>query len=135
LNEYPDVNGPAQHRYLFVKANDGNLLEVITSNDRIPYLTQWTEITTAINELQNHVKIYPNPTSGQLRIMNYALNQVQGQIENIEILDVMGRAVGIAHPPLRGGLEGLDISDLPTGTYFLRITTNNGTITEKIIKN
>jgi hypothetical protein len=35
---------------------------------------------------------------------------------------------------LRGGLGGLDISNIPAGMYFVRITTENGVVVKKIIK-
>jgi hypothetical protein len=152
LNEYPEVTEPTQHRYLFVKANDGNLLEVITSNDMIPDLTQWIEVTTAINELEKHVKIYPNPTNGELIVENGELT-----IENMEIFDLMGRLQKNCTSSLRGtecrsNLENehtgllhyvrndvsevsIDISHLPVGIYFMQITTEAGVITRKIVKN
>ena len=75
LNENPTSTEPAQHRYLFVKENDGNLLEVITSNDRAPNdLTQWEEMMpVGIVEAQGiaSVRVYPNPTTGELQVTSY----------------------------------------------------------------
>jgi hypothetical protein len=34
LNENPELSEPSRHRYLFVKKDAGNLLEIITANDR-----------------------------------------------------------------------------------------------------
>ena len=85
------------------------------------------------NTESSNIKVYPNPTTGQLIVAcRDAINCVS---TGIEVFDVFGRSVYIAHPPLRGGLEGLDISHLPTGIYFVRITTENGTVTRKVIKN
>ena len=82
------------------------------------------------------VKIYPNPTDGELWVeCKDAINRVSTiTITNIEIFDVFGRCVYIAHPSLREGLGGLDISNLPTGMYFVRITTENGAVTKKVVK-
>jgi hypothetical protein len=116
-----------------VKATDGNLLEVITSNDMVPDLTPWKEVTdVAIHELQNQVKIYPNPTDGELRVTSYEL-----RVEGIEIFDLSGKTVGanLCVRPNGMGYINIDISNLPDGMYFVRITTENGTTTEKIIKN
>jgi len=76
-------------------------------------------------EKDDVVRIFPNPTTGELRIECEQLN-----IENVEIFDVFGRVVEIAHPPLRGGLGGL----LPSGIYFIRITTENNVIVRKVVK-
>ena len=81
------------------------------------------------------VKIYPNPTDGQLKIENEKLN-----IENVEIYDVMGRKAPLNPPeggrlPSFGGVGGgFDISHLPSGIYFIRIQTETGTVTRKIVK-
>jgi hypothetical protein len=130
LNENPEITEPDQHRYLSVKANDGNLLEVITTNDRVPDLAQWTEVTTAINELQNHVKIYPNPMSGELRVESGGL-----RIKNIEIFDAIGKLIMSFTPSFSGNVHHIPAFGGAWGGYFIRITTDNGTITQKIIKN
>jgi len=74
------------------------------------------------------VRIYPNPTGGALRVTSYAL-----QVTNVEIFDVFGRNVSrltsyISHP------ISIDISSLPAGIYFIRIQTENGIVTRKVIK-
>jgi len=74
----------------------------------------------------NSIHVFPNPTTGEWRIENGGLN-----IENIEIFDVFGKSVMfIEHPTLRGGLGGL----LPSGVYFIRIQTDNGVVTKKVVK-
>ena len=102
---------------------------------------------------ENKIKVYPNPTNGQLRITNYELR------ENtvIEIFDIYGRLVytppqpskntppnlpkGEEQFPSFGGVRGgavdgkgevnIDISHLVNGIYFLKV--DNKTV--KIIKN
>jgi len=78
----------------------------------------------------NRIIIISNPTRGELRIRNYEL-----QIMNVEIFDLMGRNVETwrAASPQAGTIE-INISHLPVGMCFVRITTEKGTITKKIIK-
>jgi len=77
--------------------------------------------------------IYPNPTTGQLKIKNYKLKG----IEKIEIFDVFGRVV---HSCLRAFAPScneivLDISHLPKGVYTANVTSNGKVIgTNKIVK-
>ena len=52
LNEFPDINEPCQHRYLFVKEDNGNLLEIITTNDLVPDLTEWAIVPLGINKMR-----------------------------------------------------------------------------------
>ena len=101
----------------------------------------------SISNLQEYkdsfVKIYPNPTTGQLRIDNG-----QWTIDNVELFDVYGRkapfnsheggrlpsfgGAGGGGSPFEGGRGmSIDISHLPSGVYFLKI---NNEVVKKIIK-
>jgi hypothetical protein len=81
------------------------------------------------------LRVYPNPTHGQLRITNYDVSMGE-----IGIYDIVGQSVGAycIRPVLEGGvcdtpLQGdvvIDISHLANGLYFLKI----GNKTVKIVK-
>jgi hypothetical protein len=80
------------------------------------------------------IQIYPNPTTGELRIKSDGL-----RIESVEIFDIVGRKAPLSPPeggksPISFG-EGqgvrLDISHLANGMYFLKIDGK----TVKVIKN
>ena len=129
LNEHPGVSEPTQHRYLFVKENDGNLLEIITFNDLDPNnLTGWTLVEpNDINEIEkNTIHIFPNPTTGQLNVQSSKF-----KVQSVEIFDVYGRKIQSFNPSI---LQSLNISLFPTGIYFIKIETEVGVITEKVIK-
>jgi len=89
------------------------------------YITVTPKTAISEKDKTSAITIYPNPTTGELKIENGEL-----KIENVEIFDIFGCVVEIAHPPLRGGLGGL----LPPGIYFVRITTDIDVIVKKIIK-
>jgi aminopeptidase N len=74
-----------------------------------------------------NIVVYPNPTAGELKIKNYEL-----KIMNVEIVDVLGHNVG-AYPCGRPETT-IDISNLPTGIYFIRIQTENGAVMRKVVK-
>ncbi len=67
--------------------------------------------------------IYPNPTTGVLYINGNKL------IQNLAISDVYKNVL-----MKNSQSNKIDISHLPSGTYFLSITENNRTFTHKIVK-
>ena len=81
------------------------------------------------NEPTSGIKVFPNPTTGELRITNYELgiNNEQLTINNVEIFDVYGRKQKVESRKQ----NVIDISNLPAGIYFLRVNEQ----TVKIIKN
>ena len=76
-----------------------------------------------------NITLVPNPTTGELTITNYEL-----RITDIEIFDVYGRNL-TPHTSHRLSHTTIDISHFPAGIYFVKITTETGIITKKIIKN
>ena len=82
-----------------------------------------------IDAMENEqLKIYPNPTNGELRIRNYELG-----IMNVEILDVAGKLLASEIVNIASEIV-LDISYLPNGIYFVKIDTNTGEVVRKIVK-
>lgn len=70
---------------------------------------------------------YPNPAKDQLH-MSYSPDV---QPKQIELYDLQGRLVGSQ----RSGLERIDMSRLPAGTYTLRVTMEDGKIySDKMVK-
>ena len=69
-------------------------------------------------DIQNSITIFPNPTTGQLRITNYEIRD-----GDIEIFDVLGRRYHQAPSLLEraGGEVIIDISHLANGMYYLKI--------------
>lgn len=70
------------------------------------------------------LQLYPNPSNGQLRLLG--LDNVQGRFE---VLDATGRIC------LGGGLSNaLDVSALLSGTYLLRIHTQQGSTVRRFTR-
>jgi len=116
-------------------------------------------IEVGIVETDNYpsLRIYPNPTSGELRVTCYRHcgldpqspenNEIAGQarndIQNVAVFDVMGRAVLVetrhatslqSHIAHRTSQITFDLSNVPAGIYFVRIQTENGMVTRKVVK-
>jgi WD40 repeat protein len=75
--------------------------------------------------------IYPNPSNGIVSLINSCQNPVQFY----EVLSVNGLIL-IPNTVIttQQGLISIDISELPSGTYFLRFHCNSSVTTYKIIK-
>ena len=76
------------------------------------------------------VKIYPNPTTGELRVESGEL-----RVENVEVFDIYGRKHEGTKARKDESTKEINISGLPAGIYFIKISTENGIFVEKIIKN
>lgn len=82
------------------------------------------------NFFKNNLSIYPNPTKGILNI-NSETNVI---IKNAILTDLNGRIIknvnlnGVTNPTI-------DITDVNTGVYFLKVATDQGVGISKVIKN
>ncbi|WP_121049109.1 T9SS type A sorting domain-containing protein [Lacinutrix venerupis] len=77
----------------------------------------------AVSLSTNSIKLYPNPATD---VVNIKTNQT---IENVSVFNVNGQKVlEIANQ------SQINISNLPTGMYFLNINTNQSNQTIKILK-
>jgi hypothetical protein len=72
------------------------------------------------------INLYPNPVNDVLNINStYALN-------NISISDINGRVV--RNTSLNGTEAQINIADLASGVYLLKVVTSEGTVTKKVVK-
>lgn len=85
-----------------------------------------TILSTALYEIENNLKIYPNPTMGYVTIELNNLNNA-----NLQVSDSNGRIL-FAHK--LNNTNNIDISNLPTATYIFKIDSEQGTATSKVIK-
>ena len=76
------------------------------------------------------LNIYPNPNTGELIVTNDGLH-----VTSIEIYDINGRKQKVEGGKQKAESEiVIDISHLQAGVYFVKVVTEKGEITEKIIK-
>ena len=78
------------------------------------------------------IEVYPNPTTGEL-IVGIA-GQARNDIQNVEIFDVYGGKVSSHHLITSSSNHLINISHLPTGTYFVKIVTEQGEVVRKVVK-
>lgn len=74
------------------------------------------------------VSIYPNPTNGQLTILNTRYDKHQSIVI---IFNLLGEMILECEPDTEK--TTIDLSDQPKGVYMCRISSNQGNVTKKII--
>jgi subtilisin family serine protease len=92
---------------------------------------QHNDVGVIENELSNKVNIYPNPTTGELKITT---SDIRNPISDITIFDVSGR-IQKAENRISNIEVILDISHLNSGLYFIKVKTDAGEIIKKVVKN
>lgn len=81
--------------------------------------------TSAVKEIElANVNLYPNPVKNNLSISS-ALN-----IENTEIYNLTGSLVKQS----KGNVKTIDMSNLTSGSYLVKVRTEQGVIIQKVIK-
>jgi Secretion system C-terminal sorting domain len=90
-------------------------------------VTPCSLLGTSQNSLQNSLTIFPNPTNNLINI------NANNMILQTEIYDVNGRL--IANSSHNSENVILDVSSLSNGIYMLKIATENGVSTQKVVKN
>ena len=77
------------------------------------------------------IRVYPNPTNGTI---NLRVNQFTGKI-NIEMVDINGRTVFNQTDDNFNIEKTININNLQSGVYILKLSGNNLNYTQKVIKN
>jgi hypothetical protein len=89
-------------------------------------LAQWG---VDINEYSHNtnINIYPNPTNDKLYI------KAETEIEDVVVYDVYGRHLVTETPSLQDNVA-INVENLKSGIYFVKINTGKGNIVKRIIK-
>ena len=93
-------------------------------------IIHFTTLTDGIDDytLDNTVTVYPNPTSGVVQIKNE-----EWGMENVEVYDVFGKLLNVMS--VNDHTATLDLGGYAKGTYFVRVTTEKGVVTKRVVKN
>jgi len=120
---------PANATAIWVNTEDGSGIFVAngTNTGFIP-IEDVTVGNVDINSIETKLlKIYPNPTTGKLKVESGEL-----RVESIEIYDAFGKKVDKSRA--NASETTMDISHLPSGVYFVKIFTEAGDVIKKVLK-
>lgn len=83
------------------------------------------------NGVLSELEVFPNPSNGQFTLMT---NGVLGEVE-ITVLDALGRTVHQENDVLYGEThQTIDLSGEEDGIYLLRLNTEDGEMTQRVVK-
>lgn len=91
-------------------------------------VTVESQLSTSNFEMANNIKMYPNPIN----------NLVTVEVKNLtnailQVVDISGKI--LINQSLNTSSNTVNVSQLPTGLYFFKVSSNEGEATSKIIKN
>ena len=72
-------------------------------------------------------KVYPNPVNDRLYIVT------EDEVENVVVYDIYGR-LQVTETASHQGNVAIDVANLKSGIYFVKINTEKGNIVKRIIK-
>jgi len=91
---------------------------------------------TAVEELDqiNNFQLFPNPNNGQFTMI---LDGESIKDLSVNIYNILGQVVHTEMIDFNTGhlTKGFDISRLASGTYFVQLNSEEGTLTRKLVKN
>ncbi|TDP61971.1 T9SS type A sorting domain-containing protein [Flavobacterium dankookense] len=112
--------------YYFIFNNASPIVTTATSL-RLDTVSM-TSVLSNNEFLASNLSVYPNPTKNII----YINNNLNAVVNSIEMSDLNGRVV---KTQMINAAEGqVSISDLSAGVYLMKVVTDQGTATKKVIK-
>jgi hypothetical protein len=121
-----EYGGQSVCRYLFVKVDNANLLELVTDSGSPDDMAQWKLMLGLADVLEYTVLPYPNPVIDIITI------PVTG-VCTVEIYDIKGSLL-VSEKTSGQDEHKLDVSFLNSGIYMLRIYDGANYVNFKILK-
>ncbi|MDH7911152.1 T9SS type A sorting domain-containing protein [Winogradskyella sp. SYSU M77433] len=108
--------------------NNGDPTDDDTNSNMIP---DYLEAAVALNVNNFNVeafKIYPNPAKATLYIQ---MDNIYSNVE-VSIYDVQGKQIGLSKT-LSSNITELDVSNFESGIYFVKLSNDEISVTEKLV--
>jgi len=77
------------------------------------------------------IKLYPNPTTGVLNLIQERITNYELGINKVEIFDIYGKKHHLITPSSN---HLINVAHLPAGIYFLKISAETGEVVKKVVK-
>lgn len=118
---------PGTH-YVTVHLTDGALPP--TSDNVTFVINKFPTAVSSLNTSEPGVTLYPNPANDELNVVYNA----SADIRTIAVYNVIGKVMNVFK--VSGSSANLNISNIPSGIYFVRLTNSHGdvVVTRKFTK-
>jgi hypothetical protein len=114
--DYP-AGGPYYITATLTDTNDAS-----STKNVVFAFSKWPTSVSNVNQTTDDISIYPNPAKGDI---NVVFNGNAG-IKNISVYNLIGKVVSVYK--VNGNSAKLDLSNMPSGIYFMRLVDNTGRI-------
>jgi hypothetical protein len=101
----------------------------IGDSNRLTCYSDTTSQEFKTNE-QNEVVIYPNPSQGSFVYIE-SRDNIKDAI--VTLFDIYGRVIKTTTPRLLNSRLQIEVGNLPTGKYILRVTGQGQSLTKQIV--
>jgi hypothetical protein len=113
----------------FTATTNGNYAVIIDDGNCGDTSSCYNVTVSYINTIsQNGISIYPNPAHNFVVIQNSEF-----KIQNLKVLDITGKYIYCHSEHSEKSIQ-INISDLKTGVYFIKLTTNNTSEVLRFVK-
>ena len=82
----------------------------------------------AVEELNASFNIYPNPVEDRLYI------EAETEIEEVVIYDIYGRVQNLRNSETQKLRNSIDVTNLNSGVYFVKVVTEKGEAVQRFVK-
>ncbi|MFO7614579.1 MAG: T9SS type A sorting domain-containing protein [Bacteroidales bacterium] len=128
-----DIEGMANVRVDMLQIRKSDYTVLAATHGRGLATAIW-DIQTGISQPEMNLvaEVYPNPTTGKFKVQS---SKFKVAVCKVELVDMQGKTIEL----LSNGIAGnetlsFDISHLPAGQYFLKITAGNEVAVKKLIR-
>ena len=97
---------------------------------------EWGEITKvefkttteSVAELDVNFNVYPNPVNDKLYV------ETDAEIEEVIIYDIYGRVQNLRNSETQKLRNSIDVTNLNSGVYFVKVVTEKGETVQRFVK-
>ena len=110
------------------------ITDIQESGNQLTFHVHFFDAGVEEYQLADKLRIYPNPATDVVNVQ-CTMNNGQVEVQSVEVFDVYGKLVTVVgannYSPLQ---TRINVSDLASGIYFVRVTTDAGAVTKRFVK-